>query len=103
MKIKGTMALSDALSDKKREAHAAHGGCCSGGLRLDLSGNYIVEEIFNSITHGVGLLLSIIGGYFLLQVASTKSWVHIISTSIFIVSLILMFCEPLFFFFFFPF
>lgn len=95
MKIKGTVALSDAMTQR----HKLHpsGGCSCGKLRLDLSGNYIVEEIFNSITHGVGLLLSLIGGYFLFQKAFQRTWVHLMSTTIFIVSLVLMYSASTFY------
>lgn len=51
--------------------------CCVGGvgnrsrpLMMSTMGNYVFEEILNSVTHGVGFLLSIVGAIMLMSEAT---------------------------------
>lgn len=63
-------------------------------LKPCLSEYSIAEELANSITHGFGFLISIIGFIILYIQASTYgTYIHVISYSIFGVSLITLYCS----------
>ena len=60
-------------------------------LYLDVHGNYVREEALNSFTHIIGILFSIIGGYFLIQEARKHTWPYLIGCCLFIFSLGMMY------------
>ena len=53
---------SRATSPQSRNNQVApkklHGGCC---YEIDVEGNFVVEEIWNSVIHGLGAILALIG------------------------------------------
>lgn len=56
-------------------------------VEVDFSGNYVREEVINSVTHAIGIILTIIGGYFLITQASKMSDAYYIGSWIYILSL----------------
>ncbi len=47
--------------------------CCSasqGGLSLQTQGNYVFEEVMNSVSHGIGFLVSVLGSILLMSEAA---------------------------------
>lgn len=60
-------------------------------LEINLAQNQVLEEIWNSISHGFGLLLSLIGTLILLNRASHQTVFHILGAWIFSLSLICMY------------
>lgn len=56
-------------------------------MNVNVTGNYVREEFLNSITHFVGIVFSIIGGYFMIDVARKHSWPYLIGCWIFVVAL----------------
>eukprot|EP01080_Neovahlkampfia_damariscottae_P000274 gene274-6689_t len=61
------------------------------GCYLDIHGNYVREEALNSFTHIIGILFSVIGGYFLIQEARKHTWPYLIGCCLFIFSLTMMY------------
>ncbi len=51
----------------------------------------VAEEMANSVTHGVGLALSLVGLAVLLFFASRGEWVHLIGSAVFGVTLVFMY------------
>eukprot|EP01134_Creolimax_fragrantissima_P002513 CFRG2513T1 len=66
---------------------------------VEFEGNFWAAEIANSITHGLGILLSFIGGYFLIQEASDRSkhpLSYLVTSWVFILSLVCLYtCSTL--------
>jgi len=61
------------------------------GIFIKFEGNFLKEEVFNSVTHGVGLVLSIIASFILLNVASYHSYLCQIACGIFSFTLFFMY------------
>jgi hypothetical protein len=75
-----TLSLQDALSENStlKSLDISRNGigftsinsllcsCLSRGVFVKTEGNYVFEELLNSITHGFGFILSVIGGVLLL-------------------------------------
>lgn len=80
----GAMSLMDALSQNTsltfldlsqnalgfQSINALQCSCSARGLEIATMGNYVFEEIMNSVTHGLGFLLSIIGTVILMSEAA---------------------------------
>lgn len=60
-------------------------------VEIDFSGNYVREEVINSVTHGFGMIMTVIGGFFLIEQAAKQSHAYYVSCWIFIISLGLMY------------
>eukprot|EP00468_Gymnochlora_sp_CCMP2014_P002322 CAMPEP_0167755182 /NCGR_PEP_ID=MMETSP0110_2-20121227/8679_1 /TAXON_ID=629695 /ORGANISM="Gymnochlora sp., Strain CCMP2014" /LENGTH=379 /DNA_ID=CAMNT_0007641135 /DNA_START=103 /DNA_END=1239 /DNA_ORIENTATION=+ len=58
---------------------------------LDLEGNLVLEEVLNSVTHGVGIILSFVGCAFILGRASEYGVVEYVAASIFSCALLLLY------------
>ena len=56
-------------------------------LVVEAEGNYYMEEILNSATHGIGFIITLIGAYLLCNIARDDSWTMLISCIIYSVSL----------------
>lgn len=66
-------------------------------IEIELEGNLIVQEIMNSVTHGLGVLLCIVGCILLLGRVRNKSTNHIFYCSIYSTSLLVLYtCSTLF-------
>eukprot|EP01100_Stratorugosa_tubuloviscum_P013360 TRINITY_DN6645_c0_g1_i1.p1 TRINITY_DN6645_c0_g1~~TRINITY_DN6645_c0_g1_i1.p1 ORF type:complete len:290 (+),score=52.00 TRINITY_DN6645_c0_g1_i1:80-871(+) len=59
-------------------------------LNIAFDGNFVFEEILNSVSHAVGLALSIIGSIFLIYRASLSS-THMLAAIIFSASLVMLY------------
>ena len=58
---------------------------------INFEGNFMKEEVFNSVTHGLGILLSVLGGFILLHNASYHSWRCYVSCAIYCFTLFFMY------------
>jgi hemolysin III len=61
----GVVSLAEAL--KLREDNGM------SGIEVDMEGNLVLQEVLNSVTHGIGILLCIIGTYLLTERAGPYS------------------------------
>lgn len=66
-------------------------GCCA--IRVNVAGNYVFEEILNSLTHAIGFVLSLIGTILLMSEASgpEKTLYHFWGCLIFSTSLMVLY------------
>jgi len=71
------------------ELEAAALGC--PGLHLNLTGNRVYDEVLNAISHGAGAILAIVGAIFLGRAVSDKGSRHILATSLYSTSLIVLY------------
>eukprot|EP00759_Apiculatamorpha_spiralis_P050242 PhF_6_TR4533/c0_g1_i2/m.6366/K11068/hlyIII; hemolysin III len=95
----GVQQLNNAVSDINtyRAAQKPSGEV----LNCNTDMNYVMEEIANGITHGIGLIFAIVGFILMVNAASDKSWTHVISAVVYGLTLILTFmasclCHSLF-------
>jgi len=82
-------AISLLETSKLEHKAVHHGGCCE----LRVSGNFVFEEILNSVTHGIGFLMAIVQTVLLMSEASMpgKTSYHFYSCLLFSVSLMCLF------------
>eukprot|EP01098_Paradermamoeba_levis_P010133 TRINITY_DN423_c0_g1_i2.p1 TRINITY_DN423_c0_g1~~TRINITY_DN423_c0_g1_i2.p1 ORF type:complete len:334 (+),score=76.10 TRINITY_DN423_c0_g1_i2:133-1134(+) len=76
----GVTAISNAIKKGNNKI---------GSANLDV--NFVMEEIVNAITHGIGALFSVIGSIILLYQANNKSIFHWIGSIIFCTSMTLLY------------
>jgi len=62
-----------------------------GKIELDLDGNLIFQEVMNSVTHGLGIILCLIGTILLYFRVKNKSTNHIFCCSIYSISLLVLY------------
>lgn len=67
-----------------------HKGCC-GRIKFKVAGNFVFEEIMNSITHLFAFIFGILGTIVLLSEVAGKSDHHFWACIIFCVSLLVLF------------
>jgi len=60
-------------------------------IEVDLEGNLIFQEVMNCVTHGLGIILCIIGTYLLSERVKDKSLNHRISCGIYSTSLLVLY------------
>ena len=53
--------IQPKAGDSPKRAPIRHGGCCA--YEIDVEGNFVVEEVWNSVLHGVGAVLGLIGTF----------------------------------------
>jgi hemolysin III len=58
---------------------------------VDIHANYVREEAINSFTHFFGIVFSLFGGYFLIDVARKHTWAYLIGCCLFAFSLLMMY------------
>eukprot|EP00128_Syssomonas_multiformis_P004935 Colp12_sorted_trinity150504_noHs@23545 len=75
--VEGVRAIMSATQNKK--------------IELNVDGSHVLEEILNSITHGIGVLLSLVGGYYLAKESENQSHEYYVSTMIFALSLFILY------------
>jgi hemolysin III len=57
-----------------------------------MDGNLVYEEVFNSLTHGIGIVLALIGIYFMtMKAAEQNSVVHTFGASIFSFAVLMLY------------
>lgn len=61
--------------------------CESHGIEVDLSGNYILHEVLNAATHGLGVVLAIVGTVFMALAVQGKPRNYIASVVVYSVAL----------------
>jgi len=68
-----------------------------GEMKTELYGNLVVDEVWNSITHGVGLILAIIGTIFLMMRSWEFSSYHRWSAAVFGFCMIILYFSSFFY------
>ncbi|KAL7558661.1 hypothetical protein ACA910_010036 [Epithemia clementina (nom. ined.)] len=110
--VKGCFAIEKALLERQqRQRQAAKTSATRQGshndesnddgddddddlptMTIDLEGNLVLQEIMNAVTHGLGILLAILGSYLLTRRASRQDdYRHTVSCAIYSVSLIVLY------------
>ncbi|KAG7348396.1 hemolysin III family channel protein [Nitzschia inconspicua] len=80
----GTAAIEKAL-----EKHLVDGN--EESIYVNLEGNLVFPEIMNGITHGLGVLLCLLGGHLLSQRVRHQSYIHAISCGVYTCSLLALY------------
>lgn len=60
-------------------------------LTLDLEGNLVFQEIWNGITHGLGVLLAFIGAWTMSAAVQHKTYLHVLSCAVYSLSLVVLY------------
>jgi len=60
-------------------------------LEVELEANLILQEVMNSVTHGLGIIICLIGSNLLMYRVREKSFTHIFSCSIYSASLLVLY------------
>jgi hemolysin III len=60
-------------------------------LTVNLEGNLVFQEIMNAFTHGLGLLLAVIGCFLMSRRVADRSHLHIISCGVYSTSLVVLY------------
>jgi len=60
-------------------------------VSIRMEGNIVLAEILSSATHGVGVLLSIVGSFLLMSRASKQSSTHQVAAGVYAISLVLLY------------
>eukprot|EP01102_Stenamoeba_stenopodia_P011582 TRINITY_DN3576_c0_g1_i3.p1 TRINITY_DN3576_c0_g1~~TRINITY_DN3576_c0_g1_i3.p1 ORF type:complete len:525 (-),score=120.23 TRINITY_DN3576_c0_g1_i3:44-1618(-) len=92
--VPSSRSLSPALmtpSGSSGNLEQTMSGCCPGHLYVNMDGNLVVEEIMNGVTHGIGIVLGVIGTYFMMTKAMKESSYHVFSAAVYCFSLLLLF------------
>lgn len=79
--FKGSIAVETALSRREEGKE----------IECDLEGNLVFQEVMNCVTHGLGILLSIIGFFALSHRVQDKSHRHSISCAVYSISLLVLY------------
>jgi len=86
--IEGLMALRDA--NKRRELKRNEDNKIVSTV-LDLEGNLVLEEVLNSATHGVGIILGCVGTMYLVGRASEYGIVEYVAAAMYSCTLLLLY------------
>jgi len=76
---RGTAAIEQALEKDGR------------GIYVNLEGNLVIPEIMNGVTHGIGTIICIIGGFLLSDSVKDSSPIHKISCAVYTTSLLVLY------------
>jgi len=79
--FKGCIAVETALSRREEGKK----------IECDLEGNLVFQEVMNCVTHGLGILLSVIAFFVLSHRVQDKSHRHIISCAVYSTSLLVLY------------
>lgn len=93
--VKYIERVVSALNAKREKEDPEHTRC--GELKIELYGNLVFDEVWNSITHGVGLILAIIGTIFLMYEYCGVSVYHKWSCTIFGFCMIILYFSSFFY------
>eukprot|EP00526_Cylindrotheca_closterium_P000445 CAMPEP_0113610332 /NCGR_PEP_ID=MMETSP0017_2-20120614/4977_1 /TAXON_ID=2856 /ORGANISM="Cylindrotheca closterium" /LENGTH=548 /DNA_ID=CAMNT_0000519227 /DNA_START=17 /DNA_END=1663 /DNA_ORIENTATION=+ /assembly_acc=CAM_ASM_000147 len=76
---RGTVAIEKAIKE---------GGAA---IYVNLEGNLVIPEIMNGVTHGIGTIVCLIGGYLLSDRVKDSTPVHKISCAVYTISLLVLY------------
>lgn len=79
--FKGSIAIEKALLEQKEDRH----------IEVDLEGNLVFQEVMNCVTHGMGIVLCIVGCFFLSNRVKHKSTLHVVSCAVYSMSLLVLY------------
>jgi hemolysin III len=80
--FRGCLVIEQALANRGEEDRC---------LEVDLEGNHVFQEIMNGVTHGLGIVLAIMGSILLMRKAHGRSMVHVLASLVYSVSLLLLY------------
>jgi len=80
--FRGCLEVEEALVRARRKGKR---------IEVDLEGNLVLQEIMNSITHGLGILLCIIGTILLINRVKHKPSRYVVSCSVYSASLLVLY------------
>jgi len=60
-------------------------------IEIDLEANMVFQEVMNTVTHGLGIALALIGTILLSERVRGKSAVHVFSCAVFSISLVVLY------------
>ena len=92
--VKGSYAIERALEERaiKAEKAVIAEQQPLPTLVVDLEGNLVLQEVMNAVTHGLGILLAMLGSFLLTKrVSSQDDLRHVVSCGIYSVSLIVLY------------
>jgi hemolysin III len=95
--FEGVVALSRAVTSLNTRRRSAGASSDVAPLEISTYGNLVREEVWNSITHGIGLVLAIVGGAALLLRHTGKDTLHTVSAVVFVVSLLMVYAASFFY------
>lgn len=81
--FRGCLAIEQAMLKRHPETHPF--------LDLDLDGNLVFQEVMNGVTHGLGILMAMVGSTLLYQRTKNMSTTHFVACSIYSASLLLLY------------
>ena len=88
----GCKLIENALLNDQDNYHTTASASASASpIEVDLEANLILQEVMNSITHGLGILICIIGTYILMVRVQYKSYTHIVSCAVYSASLLVLY------------
>jgi len=90
--VKGIENVVKKINEERVKQHSK-----VGELQIELYGNLVVDEVWNSITHGVGFILAIIGTIFLMYTYSGRSIYHTWGCAVFGFSMIILYFSSFFY------
>ena len=84
--VRALTACEDALAARRQQKPA------TDVMEVDLSGNLVFAEVMNSVTHGAGIILAIVGAVFMgMRAAQVGTWRHCWATTVYSTALIVLF------------
>jgi hemolysin III len=85
---RGSLAIERAM---QMRADCAAGGPTPPHLVLDMEGNLVFQEIMNSVTHGLGILLALVGAFIMSAAVQDRSLRHRWSCGVYSTSLVVLY------------
>ena len=82
--FKGTLAVEKALLERAARPDLPE-------LAVDMEGNLVFQEIMNGVTHGLGMMLAMVGASLLSKRVRDKSQQHVVSCAVYSTALIVLY------------
>lgn len=65
--------------------------CACSGIEVDLSGNHVLHEVLNAVSHGLGIVLSVLGTMYMMKVVRGKPTNYVASVVVYGMSLFVLY------------
>lgn len=83
MGFRASVAIEEAMIKRVQQGQ--------DGLYVDLGGNLVLQEVMNGVTHGLGIVLAIVGAVLMTKRVQGMSYRHVISCAVYDASLITLY------------
>jgi len=80
--FKGSIAIEEMLHEKEKIGKS---------IDVDLEGNLVLQEVMNGVTHGLGIVLCVIGAVILTNRVKTHGRNHVVSCGVYSASLLVLY------------